>query len=137
MSKNTSQTRRVDIDRKRAKYGYEKVSSVKGKDFAENYKSYVRNLPTMIKTNGLGTAIAFVFAKKNGKESKITNAYKTIYEHIETWLKEEGYITKNDLMNEIINMDTIKYKQTTIEVIEILTWLKRFSEGLIEGTVTE
>ncbi len=130
-------TRRYDMERERAKFAYECVSKIASEPYSGNYKSYVRNLPVMIKSNGLGAALAFVFAKKNG-DKNIALAYNTLYSHLSDWLYKKKIIKNSDaLMKEIVNMDTIQYKRTTIEVLNFLIWLKKFSEGLIEKKATE
>lgn len=122
------------LEQGRASEAYSFVK--KGKDCGEpkEYKSYTKKIPMMIKTNGLGSALAFIKSKSNsGKGHK---AYKLIYEQIAEWLKKDskGYITSNDtrdLVEIVINMDSALYRAVTVEVLAFMAWLKRFSEGQI------
>jgi CRISPR-associated protein Cmr5 len=117
----------------------------------DKYKSYVKSLPMMIKTNGLGATIAFVFSKK-AKEKEIErvkyqpgtqrnpkNAYDLIYAHINHWLHTEGNIYLLDdkahleLSLSIIELNSGQYRAVTNEVLALFNWLRRFAEGLIDG----
>ncbi|MCX7874625.1 MAG: type III-B CRISPR module-associated protein Cmr5 [Melioribacteraceae bacterium] len=105
-------------------------------NLGKEYKSYVKKLPMLIKTNGLGATFAFMFSKKNKDEGKYWNAIgKNIYD----WLKDQNKIDANkiksfdELVMELNQMSSIKYRNLTAEVISFLSWLKRFADGLIEG----
>ncbi|HMP26225.1 MAG TPA: type III-B CRISPR module-associated protein Cmr5 [Saprospiraceae bacterium] len=101
---------------------------------AKEYKSYTRKIPMMIKTNGLGSALAFVKSKQK-KE-----AYKKIYDQLTEWLSVECNLTKSyfneksiDLVKDVIAMNSFQYRAVTIETLALMTWLRRFAEGLIQG----
>jgi len=101
-----------------------------------NYKSYVKKLPMLIKTNGLGPAFAFMFSKKNKEEGKYWNEIgKTIFD----WLKECNKIDKNNVSNfdefveYLSKINSTEYRILTNEVLSFLIWLKRFADGLITG----
>lgn len=107
----------------------------------------------MIKTNGLGAALAFVFSKRNTKEKKEVgntissagskanpkNAYDLIYLQINEWLHQEENIyllgdkANLELAETIIQLNSSHYRAVTNEVLALFNWLRRFSEGLIEG----
>lgn len=99
---------------------------------AKEYKSYVKKLPMLIKTNGLGAAMSFCFSKGKGKTD---NAWGLIYHQITNWLKKDEKhlieITNDDLMKALTNADSPTYRATTIEVLALLNWMRRFAEGLI------
>jgi len=64
-----------DLEKERAIFAYqcvEKANSDKG--LKDDYKSYVKKIPTMILTNGLGATFAFIYSK-NGK------AYELVMEN--------------------------------------------------------
>lgn len=134
MAENTSRT---TLEQGRADFAYK--AAVKGSELskASEYKSYVKKLPMYIKTNGLGAAISFCFAKGNGKNAKadITKAWGLIYSQIEDWLKnhwELSELNKEErLMENLLKMDSPEYRATTIEVLALLNWMRRFAEGLI------
>lgn len=113
------------IEQGRAKFAYEKVKAVEKN---ENYKSCVKKIPMMIKTNGLGATLAFMNAKGN--------EYTTILNHIREQLTRINLSKASDnkgFIDEVISCDSSKYRQRTIEVLAFLNWLRRFAEGLIEG----
>lgn len=105
-------------------------------NLGKEYKSYVKKLPMLIKTNGLGATFAFMFSKKNKDEGKYWNAIgKNLYD----WLKDQNKIDPNkiksfdDLVREINQLSSAEYRSLTAEVLSFLSWLKRFADGLIEG----
>ncbi len=107
------------------------------KDYLDNYRSYVRRIPTMILTNGLGQALAFVKAK-----SKEGNAYELIYSQLTEYLRSNSTARikmpedKNDLVGWVISCDSTEYHYITQEILAFLNWLKRFAEGMIEAEET-
>lgn len=127
---------RLAIEQGRAKYAYdcavEGFRLIKKKE----YKGYVKRLPMLIKTNGLGSAISFIKAKSDQDENKKGYAYHKLYKHITGWLLESKTITllnDQELVEYVVSQPSQSYRYLTIEVMAFLAWLKRFSEGLIEG----
>ncbi len=125
---------------KRAAFAYECAKEVKEKNIEpKEYKAYCKKLPMMIKTNGLGATLAFVRTKANGKESsRGVKAYSAIEAHFHKWLKEshlsEALIGKPvDMAGEVVQLDSPTYRAVTIELLALLSWMRRFAEGLIEG----
>jgi len=103
------------------------------KNLLKNYRSYVKKIPTMILSNGLGQTLAFIKSK-----SEKGNAYKLIYEQLTEYMRSP-YTTrmqmpedKKDLVEWVISCDSEKYRYITQEILAFLNWLKRFAEGLIE-----
>ncbi|MCG8331771.1 MAG: type III-B CRISPR module-associated protein Cmr5 [Chitinophagales bacterium] len=129
-----SNTIRTGLEQGRAKYAYdqvEKASTQLGKD-AKEYKAYVKKMPMYIKVNGLGATMSFAFYKKRKNQ-----AWALLYSDIEGWLKKDhkALIDFNDdeLVASLIKEESATYRAVTIEVLALLTWLKRFADGLIEG----
>lgn len=118
------------LEQGRAKFAYD--CALKGKDIGKEYKSNVKKLPMLIKTNGLGASLAFFFSKgKKDEKSPHTLISKQIHE----WLKQNNsdlFLNNGDLVNTIIGLDSIKYRLVTNEVMSFLNWLKRFADGLIK-----
>lgn len=116
---------------------FDKSKNEDGKE-AKKYKSYVKKIPMMIKTNGLGASLAFVFSKQN-KPDKPKNAYRWIYEQLTQWLTLESKITESyfnktgDLVQHIISKESSEYRAITVETLALFNWLRRFAEGLIQG----
>ena len=134
------------LEQGRAKYAYKCVENAiekfpkkpdakeASKD-AKAFKSYSKKLPMMIKTNGLGAALAFALSK--GKSDENT-PWGLLYKQIHEWLKYEkqwllGNNPPTDLSKAAINLDSQEYRALTVEVLAFLNWLRRFAEGLIEG----
>lgn len=132
-------TNRQQLEQGRAAFAYNCAEAgVKLKDSSE-YKSYVKKIPMLIKTNGLGATMAFVFAKaskdKEGNPRK-DNAYGLIYSQLVEWIKsdEKQLIEVDDykLAKKLTEVDSTTYRAVTVEVLAFFTWLRRFAEGLID-----
>jgi len=104
----------------------------------KEYKSYVKKIPMMIKTNGLGATFAFMLSKGG--------TYMFIGEQVLEWFKNEGKGVLPDIKNvgsfkdlniKIISFNSPEYRALTIEVLAFFNWLRRFADGLIEGEENE
>ncbi|MGQ9702774.1 MAG: type III-B CRISPR module-associated protein Cmr5, partial [bacterium] len=111
----------------------------------DKYASYVKKLPQMILSNGLGQTLAFVLSKKKkqkndnnpGSEANPKNAYDLIYEQITKYLKKDIPVRIKlpeniDLLEWVISCNSTDYRYITQEILAFLNWLKRFVEGMIE-----
>ena len=121
MSENVRQTRQ----QMRAQNAYGCVSSVEKdkvikKKEAEDYVRLAKKFPALVHSCGLAQAIAFVQAK----EGETGEAYIA---HLTKTMGEEG-----DIGSASRSADLMKYQQLTYEVIKSATWLKRYSEALLE-----
>jgi len=128
---------RKGLEQGRAKFAYEKALEGSKEERKKEYKAYVRKIPTLIKTNGLGETFAFVKAKKVKRAEETDKpgyAYYLIYDQTSQLLKESGFLKQEkDLVEWIISLDSPTYRAVTNEVLSLFKWLSRFSEGLIEG----
>lgn len=121
------------IEQGRANFAYK--CAKKGAELSKKkeYKSYVKKIPMLIKTNGLGATFAFMLSKGG--------TYSDIGNHIKDWLKEDekkiidtnklGINTFQDLVVKIVEMDSTEYRALTTEILAFFNWLRRFAEGLI------
>lgn len=128
-------SQRKKLEQGRAEFAYQ--CAEKGRD-GENgakpkeYKSYCKNIPMMIKANGLGATLAFMKSKGGG-------TYKLIYEQVYQYLKKYDKMnifnkdTNEDLVKVIISQNSAEYRYLTVETLAFFNWLRRFAEGLIEG----
>ncbi len=132
-------TQRTTLEQGRAAFAYKCAEG--GAKFNKNkeYKSYVKKMPMLIKTNGLGAAIAFALAKgsKDGKPDA-NNAWGLLYTQIEDWLKQDSKelsqkLKEKSLAEVLIQTDSSVYRAVTVEVLALLAWTKRFAEALIDG----
>lgn len=119
-------TKRKSIENGRAEAAFKYVQNVKNESFANEYKSYIKRLAPQIKTNGLGNTLAFVCSNNNKK------AYNSIYTQLEDWLKKKNLVEKS-LLDEILSVDSKKYKYITKETLALLNWWRRFVDGEIES----
>lgn len=140
------------LERGRAEFAYDCVRQAieevfKGEDEKERrkeYRSYARKIPTMILTNGLGQALAFLKAKagtdeeENEAEKGKSRVYRLLYEQITKYMKSETTLRismppeREDLLGWVISCDSVEYRYITQEILAFLTWLSRFAEGMIE-----
>jgi len=109
------------------------VAREAGDGVADDYQSYAKDLPMRIKTNGLGAALAFIKAKN-------ADAYGLLYQNIDKWLHTDArsYLLADaegdDLVEQIVSLDSTAYRAVTREVLAYLSWLRRFAEGLIDSS---
>ncbi len=124
----------LEQGRAAAAYGYVKDAVGQlGDKRKKEYKSYVKKLPVMIKTNGLGQTLAFIKAKGS-------DAYSKIYEQLKDWLSRcpNPIIGGgSDLVEAVINLDSGEYRAATSETLSLLKWMRRFADGMIEGESNE
>ncbi len=115
------------IEQGRAKYAYDKVQKVTTKEsekLQKQYKSYAKKLPVLIKTNGLGQALVFMQIKNLGSEK--------LYQQISDWLGECELInSSDDMIGQVVSMNSFKYRQATNEVLAFMNWVRRFVDGLM------
>lgn len=144
-----------NLEQERAKFAYacavegisikkeEKKISDNSYKKDEHYSSYIKNIPMYIKTNGLGSAIAFIYSKREEEKDKQgnpkdKNAYDLIYIQIKEWLMRVGkrlidIDERDDLTKKIILLNSPEYRAVTIELLALFKWLKRFADGLDKG----
>ena len=123
-------TVRQKLENGRALFAYECAEKGSKCPKPKEYKSYVKKIPMMIKTNGLGATYAFIKSKGG--------TYKIIYEQTSEWLKKDekkllDLSDNKELVKAIIDCESDKYRAVTVEVLAFFNWLRRFAEGLIEG----
>lgn len=133
---------RIKLEQGRAAFAYQCAEAGKGLTKSKEYKSYVKKMPMLIKTNGLGAAVAFAFAKgsKGGQPDK-NSAWGLLYSQIEERLKEDQKklieFQPNRLAYQLTEEPSATYRAVTVEVLALLSWIKRFAEALIEGDADE
>ena len=131
-----NQIRKIEgIDAKRAYFAFECVKEAKNENSVKDdkYKSYIKKMPMLIKTNGLGQTLAFYLSKNNND-----NAYNLILKQISQYLllKEittEEILQNSELLNFITTQQPDNYRYITKEILNLLNWWRRFVEGLLEG----
>lgn len=116
MANNLDQTRQ----QKRAQTAYECVSSRQKGD--KEYSQLSKRFPTLVHNCGLAQATAFVQAK----EGVVGGMYLT---HLSKVMGLEG---NKDLGAVSRNAGLMEYQRLTHEAIESGTWLKRYSEAILD-----
>ena len=140
----SNETKIKKLENGRAAFAYQCVEEAKkpGANYKykqSDYRGYIKKIPVLIQTNGLGNTLAFIISKGNANNTKKkNNAYDLIYEQITQWLrtKESGYELwpeNKGLLEFVISMPSTPYRQITYEVLALLNWLRRLAEGMIEG----
>lgn len=113
-----------NIQNERAKFAYDKVCEIDGISEQKEFTTLARSTPAKIQMAGLGVTIAFLYSKKE-------DAHKKLYDIVEGWLKTQKIIENEDeLMKAITESSTGKYQAMTVEVQQLLMWVKRFAEGM-------
>lgn len=125
------------IEEGRAAFAFEHVKQAVEElaEDAQNYKSYVRSLPSMIQVNGLGQAMAFYYARKRKYK-----AYRDIYNSIFNWLQRkfpDHFQQQNELVEEVVKLRSEDYRMITMELLALMNWMGRFAEGMIEDPPKE
>jgi CRISPR-associated protein Cmr5 len=119
---------RQKLEQGRADFAFK--SAVTGyNSHQKEYAPAVKKLPMMIKTNGLGATLAFMFSK--GK------TLGTILKNIEDWvnnadnLKTQLILKNTDggtLVQKVLNLNSSEYRIVTTEVMAYLNWVRRFAD---------
>lgn len=123
-------TTRQKLEQGRAAFAFQRA--IEGYNYHRTeYAPAVKKVPMMIKTNGLGATLAFMFSKQK--------TMGTILKDIELWVNNiENIKTKaiyentkgNALVQKVTELDSYEYRIMTIEVLAFLNWLRRFAEGI-------
>ena len=127
-------TQRQKLEQGRADFAF-KSATTGYNSHQKEYAPAVKKLPMMIKTNGLGATIAFMFSK--GK------TLGTILKNLDEWVNDKENLKTQDilknteggtLVQKVLNLNSSEYRILTIEVIAYLNWLRRFAEGITKET---
>jgi CRISPR-associated protein Cmr5 len=118
------------IEQGRAAFAYDCVKQITqntDEDLKKKYKSGAKKLPVLIKTNGLGQALAFINRRDAGNEK--------LYDTIGKWLSLKQLIELGenvDLVDVVISKSSNEYRRITTETLALLNWVRRFVDGLMD-----
>lgn len=104
---------------KYAELAYPLVSAIKDSDLESKYRTLALNLPTMILQSGLMQTVGFLKAK--GKKE-----HDELYRHLTVLLNDRN------LHETVRQSDITKYQRLTRNAIEASSWLKRYTQALLE-----
>lgn len=104
---------------KYAEIAYPLVSAIKDSELESKYRTQALNLPTMILQSGLMQTVGFLLAKG-------TDEHLAIYQHLKILLNDDN------LHETVRTSDIVKYQRLTRNAIEASSWLKRYTQALLE-----
>lgn len=118
-------------DRTRASFALEKVrQTLEQEEKTEEYKTWLKKLPTHLHVNGLGQTAAFYLA------SGVGNPKAEICGWLGAWLTEEAnvYSAGGTLIEHLTSNrpdgDRL-YRRASAEARALSLWLKRFAEAFL------
>lgn len=134
MSREATSKPRVQSER--AQWAWTNVQGVGRGEVGKDYATHVRKLPARIQVNGLGQALAFLFAKRRKEkgESGAGVLLLQLGERIAT-LGPKGALDPKKpeaIMRALVDMTPDQYRRCTHELLVTAEWLKRFVDGLFE-----
>lgn len=104
----------------------EDVGRILNEKMRREYGSLARGMPSLIRSDGLGHALAFLLAKAASERMK---PHFLVYEHVSKWVcAEHGYSYTDDI-SWLLKLSTLDYRRATVEALAYLQWLKRFAEA--------
>ena len=120
------------VEQGRAAFAYNRVKDVvdlgtNQEDLRKKYKSGAKKLPVLIKTNGLAQALAYIEGRDN---------FPKLYDQIDEWLHCKGLLIGQDpMIDQVIAMNSDKYRRITTETLALLNWIRRFVDGHLMADV--
>ncbi len=101
--------------------------------FQSEYKSYVKKTPALVKTNGLGQTLAFMYSKSDPEKHL---PWELLLLHIRQYLLFRHLVAgcpdSDSFLEKIVGLDADSYYRVTDEVLAFVSWLGRFSEGRLK-----
>jgi CRISPR-associated protein Cmr5 len=125
------------LEQRRAEFALKKIQQLsQQKDTAKEAALYIRRLPAMTFSNGLGQALAFLLAKANSKNEKdlLVHPAGQVYLMVAEWLVENRkvYFGKPvDLIHAMMANNRERYMLAQEEAWALLDWLKKFADALL------
>lgn len=123
------------VEQGRAAFALERVKEAiaNTKVDSDEYQSYSKKLPMLIKTNGLAATFAFMLTKKDSP------SYIALGSDIVKWLatSNPGISATGErilpaFLDYLLNIQSDEYRLITNEVLSFMNWHRRFVEGLIK-----
>lgn len=106
---------------------------------AAPYLAAIKGLPVLIRTNGLGQAMAMMLSQR-GREtaggSARGQAFGTIYQQMRAWLggdEAAAALPGGDLIAALCAADQRHYLAVQAEAMLYAEWLKKFANAFIAG----
>lgn len=110
----------IDIrSKKYAELAYPLVEKIKGTETEAKYRTLALTFPTMIMQSGLAQAIGFLMAKDEAHHQKMLSHLATL-------------LNKTNLHSDILASNITDYQKITRDAIEATSWLKRYTQALLD-----
>ncbi len=132
-----------DLSRRRAKHALDAIKSLEGRPGADKYASYAKNLPAVIRANGLGQALAMLRSRAkadsdSGQGGASPAAYQALYDHLEGWFRSSQCPRELSLPDDARLLETAieasqsKYLLYQTEASLYVEWLKKFANAFLK-----
>lgn len=101
------------------------------------YLAYLKGLPAMIITHGLGQSLAVLKANsQKNNEKQDQKAYLLLYQQSAEWLCHQDHgifrgASPDTLMTAIVQCHLTEYMRAQTELLAFVAWLKKFAEALL------
>ena len=115
-----------------AQEAYPLVAEMQKHQLKVKYCTLALNFPSMILQSGLSQAIGFLMAKgKEKEEDKDKNQHQILLDHLATLVLGKQAQDKQ-LHQTILTADLTHYQLLTRQTLEAASWLKRYTQALLE-----
>lgn len=111
------------------------VEISKDKSIQKEYRTQALNLPIMILQSGLAQTIGFLMAKNENHHIKLLNHLVIVLGYAQKCDEsdlEKMKTNREKLHNDVLGADVIAYQRLTRNAIEASSWLKRYTQALLE-----
>lgn len=115
---------------KYAKLAYPLVEGIQKTSIEAKYRTLALTFPAMVMQSGLAQAIGFLMAKGNEE-------HKIMLTHIATLLNYKGSNATENMHQAILSSDLTEYQLLTRNALEATSWLKRYTQALLEKEGTK
>lgn len=131
-------------EQQRSAFALKKVEEVFQIPVDEKVANFVVGVPTIVLTNGLGQAMAFLLSKHkepnaNDTEEKRKDKlkYRNTFDIIRCWFNQQENIGLNEtdrfqFLQQLANLDQKTYLRAQQEALALLQWLKRYARAFQE-----
>jgi len=129
--KDEEQKKQLQTQRQELEKRLEKLKTPQGEaGWKKGYSSLARKVPMLVLTNGLGQTLAFL--KAEGKNDP-ADEHTVLFRHLSDWVLSQvapsATASNGDLLQWVLENDSVAYRRATTEALAFLTWLKRFAEA--------
>ncbi len=114
----------INLDQQRAAFAWQQMADT---NLNGEYKTITKSAPALIMNNGLMQTLAYLEGKK-GKAS-------ILGQHIAQWLQQTQLLDSTryqDVMQQLQQIDSDKYRRATDETLKYLRWLRQFASTNLE-----